>query len=58
MPHRQWHLASCRLHEVQRGHDGLTLDGRWHEHKLTREHDAGEQAILEANDWRVLRIDE
>jgi len=30
---------------------------RWHEHKLTREHDADKQAILEANGWRVLRID-
>lgn len=30
---------------------------RWHEHKLTREHDAHKQAILEANGWRVLRID-
>ena len=30
---------------------------RWHEHKLTREHDADKQAMLEANGWRVLRID-
>ena len=30
---------------------------RWHEHKLVREHDADKQAILEANGWRVLRID-
>jgi len=30
---------------------------RWHEHKLTRERDAEKQAILEANGWRVLRID-
>ena len=30
---------------------------RWHEHKLTREHDAHKQAILEAAGWRVLRID-
>ncbi len=30
---------------------------RWHEHKLTREHDADKQAILEANGWRVLRVD-
>ena len=30
---------------------------RWHDHKLVREHDAGKQAILEADGWRVLRID-
>jgi Transcriptional regulator, AbiEi antitoxin/REase_MTES_1575 len=30
---------------------------RWHGHKLTREHDAAKQAILEAHGWRVLRID-
>lgn len=30
---------------------------RWHEHKLTREHDADKQAILEAHGWRVLRLD-
>ena len=30
---------------------------RWHEHKLTREHDADKPAILEANGWRVLRVD-
>lgn len=30
---------------------------RWHEHKLTREHDADKQAMLEAAGWRVLRID-
>jgi very-short-patch-repair endonuclease len=29
---------------------------RWHEHKLTREHDADKQAILEAAGWRVLRV--
>ena len=31
---------------------------RWHEHELTRERDADKQAILEANGWRVLRIDD
>lgn len=30
---------------------------RWHDHKLTREHDAEKQAMLEADGWRVLRID-
>ena len=30
---------------------------RWHEHKLTREHDAHKQAILEADGWRVVRVD-
>jgi hypothetical protein len=30
---------------------------RAHDHKLVREHDAEKQAILEANGWRVLRID-
>jgi very-short-patch-repair endonuclease len=30
---------------------------RRHEHKLVREHDADKQALLEANGWRVLRID-
>lgn len=30
---------------------------RWHDHKLTREHDADKQAILEADGWHVLRID-
>jgi hypothetical protein len=28
----------------------------WHDHKLTREHDAHKQALLEAAGWRVLRI--
>ena len=30
---------------------------RWHEHKLTREHDADKQAILEGHGWRVVRVD-
>ncbi len=30
---------------------------RWHDHSLTREHDADKQAILEAHGWRVLRVD-
>lgn len=29
---------------------------RWHEHSLTRSHDADKQARLEAGGWRVLRI--
>jgi hypothetical protein len=28
----------------------------WHDHKLTREHDADKQAILEAHGWRVVRV--
>jgi hypothetical protein len=32
--------------------DGVT----WHDHKLTREHDAHKQARLEAAGYRVLRI--
>ena len=28
----------------------------WHDHKLTREHDADKQAILEAHGWRVMRV--
>lgn len=30
---------------------------RWHDHTLTRGHDADKQAILEADGWRVLRLD-
>jgi hypothetical protein len=29
---------------------------RWHDHSLTRDHDAAKQAILEAHGYRVLRI--
>jgi hypothetical protein len=29
---------------------------RWHEHSLTREHDADKQAILEAHGYRVVRV--
>ena len=28
----------------------------WHDHKLTREHDAHKQAVLEARGWRVVRV--